>query len=119
MKKKKLLLIAPLMFHYHQILIDELAKQYQVFFFPDQPKDPFTALKRKLHKTFSERYYKHLFQQVKNERFDVFLCINGKGITREFIEKLRALADRGNSHCLADLLHQRCAEFASALSAPL
>ncbi len=79
------------MFHYHQILIDELAKQYQVFFFPDQPKDPLTALKRKLHRTFSARYYERLFEQVKNEQFEVFLCINGKGITREFIEKLRSL----------------------------
>ncbi|MDJ0645975.1 MAG: hypothetical protein QNJ57_08350 [Flavobacteriaceae bacterium] len=89
MKNKKILIIAPLMFHYHQALIDELAKNNRVIYFPDQPKGAFTALKRKVSERFSRRYYEKLLLKVKNEKIDFFLLINGKGITREFIIGLR------------------------------
>ena len=89
MKNKKILIIAPLLFHYHQALVDSLAESNEVLFYPDQPKGALTALKRKISKRFSRAYYEKLFVKVKNLKFDYFLLINGKGVTREFLTKLR------------------------------
>lgn len=87
---KKILLITPILFHYHEKIIDELkSKNFEVFFFPDQPKGAFTALKRKIYPKITVGYYKNIYDKIKNVSFDYFLLINGKGITIEFLKALK------------------------------
>lgn len=95
MKNKTILLITPLLFHYHLKIIDELEKKgAKVIFFPDQPEGALTALIRKLNSKVSKKYYDNLYTQIKEVEFDYFFLINGKGITREFIQNLKQQNDR-------------------------
>ncbi len=90
MKNKTILLITPLLFHYHERIKDELENRgAKVIFFPDQPQGALTALKRKLSSKVSKKYYNNLLDQIKEIEFDYFFLINGKGITREFIKSLK------------------------------
>lgn len=90
LNKKNILLITPILFHYHTALKEELEKMgANVLFFPDQPNDAFTALKRKIFPKISHTYYDKIYEKIKSENIDFFLLINGKGISRNFIEKLR------------------------------
>ena len=91
-KGKKILLITPILFHYHIVLKEELKNLgASVLFFPDQPKDAFTSLKRKLLPNISHLYYNRILQKIKDEKIDLFLLINGKGISREFLIGLKKL----------------------------
>lgn len=90
MKNKTILLITPILFHYHLRIKDELEnKGAKVIFFPDQPQGALTALKRKLSSKVSKKYYDKIYAQIKEIEFDYFFLINGKGITRDFILKLK------------------------------
>ena len=92
MKGKTILLITPIIFHYHSVLEEELRKMgNKVIFFPDQPSDAFTALKRKIFPKVSKYHYEKIFKKISDEKIDCFLLINGKGITRSFVSKLRKL----------------------------
>lgn len=88
--KKKILLITPILFHYHEVLIKEFEKKnFDVVYFPDQPQGALTALKRKLLPNISSVYYSKILKKIKEEKFDYFLLINGKGITIDFLKRFR------------------------------
>lgn len=90
--KRKVLLITPILFHYHETLIKEFErKEFEVIYFPDQPQGAFTALKRKVFPNIAGTYYAKIFQKIQEEKFDYFLLINGKGITIDFIKKLKKI----------------------------
>lgn len=92
MKNSKILVIAPIMFHYHEALINELKKDNEIMFFADQPQGALTALLRKVNSNYSSLYYKKILKKIKDFKFDYFLMINGKGVTREFLIELRKLS---------------------------
>jgi len=90
MKNKTILLITPIIFHYHVELINALKETgANVLFYPDQPQGALVALKRKLSTKYSKEYYDKIYDKIKEVRIDYFFLINGKGITRKFIQKIK------------------------------
>lgn len=90
LKGKNILLITPVLFHYHIVLKEEIEEMgANVLFFPDQPKDALTSLKRKIFTKISHRYYNTIFKKIATENIDFFVLINGKGISRKFILNVR------------------------------
>lgn len=90
MKNKTILLITPIIFHYHEELIDTLKRAgANVLFFPDQPQGALVALKRKISTKYSIEYYNKIYNKIKKVKIDYFFLINGKGITRKFIQNIK------------------------------
>ncbi len=94
--RKKVLLIAPNFYNYHNEIIAEMNRQgYDVEFFEERPSRLIYSLTKKLPKKMRnfvfEKYLNSILTKISKMHFDYFLLIRGEIISPYFMESFKKI----------------------------
>ena len=92
---KKILFISANYFGYEKAILNKLKTLHaEVDFYNERPSDSVFSkgiirIKKNLYQLRINRYYKNIFEKIKNKKYDFFLLIKGESIPIEFLKKFR------------------------------
>lgn len=94
LEKKKILLIAPVFYQYHIIIIDELKKfGADVLFFPERKDNYLFTFYNNFNKSELRRYqnkhYNSILKDIEGEEIDILFVIRGFMLPEFFVQKLK------------------------------
>ena len=92
---KKMLMIAPKFYNYHEIIKNGFEKAgFEVDYFDDRPDSSFMTkvlvrINKRLIAGKINRYFKRILSTIQNIKYDVVFVLYGQSFTKKMIDKLR------------------------------